>query len=263
MTAANRTLWDTHSHILPDFDDGPETTEEALAMIELSIERGVTGIVATPHSLSVDDRGGVPALKLRVRQISALIDQRELPLELAIGMEIRLFPDAADRLNSGTYLPLNGTRIPLIEFDYTQWATFYDNALFNIALAGFTPLLAHVERIAPLQQHPERVTAYVERGYYTQITGISLLGGMGRVPQQRAEAFLARGEVHVIASDTHATDGSRQPWPIGVAQRLESLVGEAAAQTLIYENPARVVGGQTPNAVEPAPKQRRRFWPFN
>ena len=78
-----------------------------------------------------------------------------------------------------------------------------------------------------------------------------------------AEAFLAHGEVHVIASDTHATHGSRQPWPTGVAQRLESLVGEAAAQTLIYENPARVVGGRTPHAVEPAPKQRRRFWPFN
>jgi len=210
MTAANRTLWDTHSHILPDFDDGPETTEEALAMIQLSIERGVTGIVATPHSLSVDDRGGIPALKLRVRQISALIDQRELPLELATGMEIRLFPDAADRLNSGTYLPLNGTRIPLIEFDYTQWATFYDNALFNIALAGFTPL----PKSASSPRTPTPRTTRASPGPQASPSGWSRW--WAKPPRKRSS--------------------TKTP---------------------------HVVGGHTPNAVEPAPKQRRRFWPFN
>ena len=97
----------------------------------------------------------------------------------------------------------------------------------------------------------------------SQITAGSILGHFGARAKRTAHYLLKMGLVHVIASDTHATDGSRQPWPTGVVQRLESLVGEAAAQTLIYENPARVVGGQTPHAVEPAPKQRRRFWPFN
>jgi len=262
MAASKRALWDTHSHVLPDFDDGPDTTEGAIAMIKLSAERGVTGIVATPHSISVDNLGGIAELNDHVGRLKARIIEHNVPVELVTGMEIRLFPDAAERLTAGTYLPLNGTHIPLIEFDYTQWANFYDDALFNISLAGFTPLLAHVERIVPLQEHPERVTAYVDRGYYTQITGISILGGMGSTAQRCAERFLARSQVHVIASDTHTTNGSRQPWPPGIEERLTSLVGEEAAQTLVYDNPTRVVTGGTPRAIEPAPKKRRRFWLF-
>jgi protein-tyrosine phosphatase len=262
MAASRRALWDTHSHVLPGFDDGPGTTEEALAMIKLSTQRGVTGIVATPHSISVDGLGGIAALNDHVGRLKARIIEHNIPIELVTGMEIRLVFDTAERLAAGTYLALNGTQIPLIEFDYTQWAQFYDDALFAIALAGFTPLLAHVERIVPLQAHPERVTAYVDRGYYTQITGNSILGGMGSTARRCAERFLTRGEVHVIASDTHATNGSRQPWPAGIDECLTSLVGEQAAQTLVYDNPLRVVTGQAPLAIEPAPKKRKRFWLF-
>jgi len=141
MAASKRALWDTHSHVLPDFDDGPDTTEGAIAMIKLSAERGVTGIVATPHSISVDTLGGIAELNDHVGRLKSRIIEHNVPVELVTGMEIRLFPDAAERLTAGTYLPLNGTHIPLIEFDYTQWANFYDDALFNISLAGFTPLL--------------------------------------------------------------------------------------------------------------------------
>jgi protein-tyrosine phosphatase len=189
MAQAKRALWDTHSHVLPDFDDGPEAIEEALEMVRLSAERGVTGIVATPHSISVDHLGDIAELNDRVGRLKSRIIEYNVPVELVVGMEIRLFPDTAARLTAGTYVPLNGTRIPLIEFDYTRWAEFYDDALFNVALAGFTPLLAHVERIEPLQQHPERVTAYVERGYYTQITSNSVLGGMGRIPPTTRRAL--------------------------------------------------------------------------
>ena len=42
-------IWDIHAHILPDTDDGPVDFESSLVMLRTAIDRGVTGIVATPH----------------------------------------------------------------------------------------------------------------------------------------------------------------------------------------------------------------------
>lgn len=41
-------LVDIHSHILPGLDDGAQTIDESLAMLQLAAENGTTDIVATP-----------------------------------------------------------------------------------------------------------------------------------------------------------------------------------------------------------------------
>jgi protein-tyrosine phosphatase len=254
-------LWDTHSHVLPDLDDGPENIDAAIEIIAISAQRGVTGIVATPHSLSVLDAGGPAVLNDRLGRLKALIHEHSIPVELVPGMEIRLLPDAAEHLSAGRFITINGTRTALVEFDYTQWASYSDQALFDIAVAGHSILLAHVERIVPLQEHPGRVERYIEQGYFSQITAMSLMGGFGSKAKKTAEYLLSKGAVHVIASDTHSSHGTREPWPEGLDRRLERLVGGDAAQLLIYENPARVVNGETPLPVEPRPN-KRRLWPF-
>ncbi len=253
-------LWDTHSHVLHDLDDGPETIDAALEIIALSAERGVTGIVATPHSLSVLDAGGPAIINDRIGRLRALISEHSIPIELVPGMEIRLMPDAAEHLSAGRFITLNDTKTALVEFDYTQWATYSDQALFDIAVTGHHILLAHVERIVPLQLHPNRVVHYVERGYFSQITAASLTGGFGSAPKKTAEYLLSKGAVHVVASDTHSSHGLRKPWPAGVVERIEKLVGEDAAHLLVHENPARIVNGETPLPVEPHPKRRFRFF---
>ena len=40
---------DFHTHILPEMDDGSESVEESIQMLELSAGQGVKWMVATPH----------------------------------------------------------------------------------------------------------------------------------------------------------------------------------------------------------------------
>ena len=40
---------DFHSHVLPGMDDGAKDTDESLALLRLTKEQGIDGIVATPH----------------------------------------------------------------------------------------------------------------------------------------------------------------------------------------------------------------------
>jgi protein-tyrosine phosphatase len=258
-----RPLYDIHSHILPDIDDGAADLDVTLAMLRTAAERGVTSIVATPHSYAVAERGGIATLNDRLDRAKALLDEHGIPLELLPGMEIHLMPDVPEHLAAGRYIPINGTRYVLVEFDYTQWAPYTDDLLFEIATQRFVPLLAHVERITPLQDHPDRVLALIERGYYTQITAMSLMGGFGPQPQKTAEYLLKHNAVHVVASDMHRPDGNRQPWPREADARLARIVGEEAATVLIYENPARVVRGEPLLTIAAKPARRRwGFLPF-
>lgn len=41
---------DTHAHILPSLDDGPQTIEESVELCKIAANDGIKKIVATPHS---------------------------------------------------------------------------------------------------------------------------------------------------------------------------------------------------------------------
>ena len=258
-TKPDAPLYDIHCHVLFDIDDGAVDAPMALEMLQLSAQRGVTGMVVTPHSMDVAERGGVDVLDDRLGRVRALVDERGIPMELLPGMEVHLMPDVPERLASGGYIPLNGSRYVLVEFDFIQWANYTDTVLFDIALQGRTPLLAHIERIGPVQEHPAIVEGLVQRGSYTQITAMSLLGELGAGPKQTAEALLKRGLVHVIASDTHRPSGSRRPFLAEIFERLAGLVGDEGAAALLYENPAAVVRNGRLASVEPKPRKRRRW----
>ncbi len=258
--APAKPLYDVHSHVLFDIDDGATDEAMALDMLRLSSERGVTTIVATPHSQDVREHGGLPTFQDRMTRTGALLKENGIPIELLPGMEIHLMPDVPELLASGEYLPLNGTRYVLIELDFVQWASFTDDLLFRIALEDYVVLLAHVERIGPVQQRPGLIEPLVHRACFTQVTASSLLGGFGDEARRTAEALLKRGLVHVIASDAHRPDGNREPLLAGAHDRLVELVGEDAAEAALYANPAAVVRGEPLSPVEPQPPRRRRWW---
>lgn len=264
MAAETRTstpaLYDVHTHVLFDIDDGATDEQMSLAMLRLASERGVTGTVATPHSLDVAEHGGIAALKDRLERTRALLDEQGVTMELLPGMEVHLMPDVPERLAQSDYIPLNGSRYVLTELDFVHWASYTDEVLFQMELAGHRPLLAHVERIGPLQDHPELLQGLVERGYFAQVTSASLLGMLGPKPQRAAETMIKRSLVHVIASDTHRPEGNRGPLLAAAHARLVELAGAAAAHTMLYANPAAVVQDKPLTAVEPPPRRRRWFW---
>ena len=39
---------DTHLHILPGIDDGPDTLEDALALARVLVQEGIHSAIATP-----------------------------------------------------------------------------------------------------------------------------------------------------------------------------------------------------------------------
>nr|MBC8227965.1 histidinol-phosphatase [bacterium] len=81
---------DIHAHIIPGVDDGAESMEDSIAMLQKSSVSGVDIIVATPHlmpgSYMVSSEGRDEILlKLRKR-----VTELNIPIEVLPGRECYL-----------------------------------------------------------------------------------------------------------------------------------------------------------------------------
>jgi protein-tyrosine phosphatase len=121
-----------------------------------------------------------------------------------------------------------------------------------------TPVLAHPERNADVQQRPELLDSIVAGGALVQVTAGSVDGRFGRRAAAAAHALIDRRLVHLLASDAHNTANRS----IGMHDAVAALGDEALGHWLTDGVPRAIVeGGEVPERPEPA-APRRRFRPF-
>ncbi len=141
----------------------------------------------------------------------------------------------------------------LVEFDAMQWANYTQEVLFQVQLLGVVPVLAHVDRIVPLQENLAYLEELVEHGALAQVTATSVAGGFGARARHAAEEMLRRGLVHILASDTHRPTGLREPFLASAASRVTELVGADATHALLYDNPASIIADGPVSPISPQP----------
>jgi len=253
-------LYDLHNHLLPGLDDGPSLIEESLAMARIAARDGIRVIVATPHLKDVLERSAEDQLTSKLAQLQELIGRERLGIQLKRGMEAVVDPGLPLRLKEGALHSLNGSRYVLVEFPPSLYPPFADDALFQIQLAGYTPIIAHPERHAPVQRNIELLAALVERGMLAQVTAGSYLGSFGRDAKRAAEALLKRNLVHIIASDAHAARGHRTPVLSQAFSAVSKMVGEAKALQMVNDTPKAIVSGQEVKVEPPLAAARKRIF---
>lgn len=245
---------DIHSHVLPMVtnDDGVETYEEAIALVEKGYEEGLTGIIATPHVQSIVPPEYESELKEKQENLQQLLIKKGIAVKVYIGSEIYCDPAAVDVVKK-KYLSLNETgKYVLVEFPMNSIPEGSDEVLFQIQLQGLTPIIAHPERNMTIIQKPNRLYELVQRGMYAQLTASSLLGRSGSKVQKLSKQLLIHRLVHFVASDAHHPRSR----PLVLAEALpvvEELIGEHEAHDLFVTNPQHVINGEKIPAEDPEP----------
>lgn len=241
---------DLHSHVLPGVDDGARTIEDSRELASKAASEGITAIAATPHV-----RHDYPTTPDRMEaEVAALrrdFSEQGIPVEILHGGELDLQAMRAlsqDDLRRFT-IAQNG-RYLLVEFPYRGWPLDLEQTLFDLALSGFAPILAHPERNAEVQAEPGRLSPFVDRGGLVQITAASLDGRIGRRSRQAAQELIEAGLAHILASDAHLPEIRE----VGLAAAAEALDDELA-RYLTQAAPSAIVAGE---AVPPPPARRRR-----
>ena len=125
-------------------------------------------------------------MEYRVAELNAELAQARIPLEVRTGGELALEWLARLSIEELRRFGLGGNpRYLLVETPYYGWPLALADSLFSLRAQGITPVLAHPERNAEVQSHPERLAQLVEGGVLVQVTAASL-ASMCTIPSARS-----------------------------------------------------------------------------
>ena len=253
---------DIHSHILPHIDDGSESMEDSIAMLENSIASGVDAIVATPHLYPGIYMAPTTYRDELLMELREEVKQRQLPIEIISGRESYLSPEIYDYEKELGKLAINDSgKYLLIEFPMQEIPEYAARMIFDIQVQGITPILAHIERYVDIIVNPNLALKYIEIGCLMQVNIGSIFGRYGNRIQQTAEILLAHQMVHIVASDMHSSNSM----PLGEGfEALSEIVGLEEASCLVEDRPRAVIENRSVSFPEPLvyrPKRSfRNLW---
>ncbi len=252
---------DTHAHLLPFWDDGADSWETALAMLDMAEQDGIDTVVCTPHILTPRELLQEDVLWARYEELVERAQRKNLHLTIHMGAELFVNPDL-DLSHKIATLAQNG-RYYLVEFPMGMMPEFVASGFLKKNQAGHrTPVLAHPERYIRVIQNPQEAYTYVERGALLQINAGSLLGVFGSTIKEVAFQLVRARLVHVVASDAH--DLKARPLVLSRAfEVVAAEIGQEKAGHLFSENPRRIFRGE--NIIKEHPKPvvaatKRSFW---
>ena len=239
---------DIHSHIVFDVDDGPESIEESKNLLREAYSQGVRTIVSTSHrrkGMFETPEEKIATNFLMVREMAKEVAD---DLIIAYGAEIYYTPDIVEKLEKKLIPTLNDSRYALIEFSMNTPYRDMHKGLSDILMLGITPVIAHIERYDALENNEKRVQELIDMGCYTQVNSSHVLkpklfGETYKFMKKRAQYFLERDLVHVIASDMHNLD-HRTPHMEEAYDIIAKKYGEDKAKELFKDNPRKILMDQ-------------------
>jgi len=252
---------DFHNHVIPGVDDGAADVDEALAALETMREQGATVVIATPH-LNGAATQDPEVLERALAEIDlgweALTAAAPAAPRLERGVELMLDVMAPDL--SDPRLRLAGTRFALVEFPFMTVPPNATQALFELQVNGWTPILAHPERYANASSSLADAEEWRRSGALLQVNAGSLLGRYGDRARKLGWGLVERGWAAYLCSDFHA----RGRYPVAAAmQALADAGASEQAELLFSANPQRLLAGEAPLPVPPVtrhvPLWRRVF----
>lgn len=238
-----KNIADLHCHIIPEFDDGPQSIEESVAMIRLAMQEGISTIVSTSHCSDLKNIDKF--VELRDSKLNTLRDhlkEEDIYIKIIKGAEVYIGMNLFDSVHI-EQLTLGDTKYMLIEFPMHSIPLFAEEFFYRLLLRGYVPIIAHPERNEQILRTPELLHRFVDLGALAQLTGGSITGYFGHRVQRCAHTILNNEIAHIVATDSHNID-KRKPIVKECIKKLNSWVGETKTRDLVLNTPLLILSNK-------------------
>ncbi len=223
-------LFDLHSHILPEIDDGAKDMEESIQILKLMKEQGITDVIATPHFYPAEDNLDefINATSSAYKDLKKQMVEKAFP-NIYLGCELLYFSGIST--SDAVYkFCLNNTKFLLIEFtdDCINESMFKDVLNLRDGL-GIEPIIAHVERYCGAKKYKKFIKFLVAHKIPVQINADSVITPLFR---RIIKKLLKAPLFCVIASDAHSVV-QRPPKIKEALEHITKLYGEDYTSRLL------------------------------
>ena len=230
---------DIHNHLLFGIDDGSQSIEETIEMLEAANKQGITNIIVTPHYV-LDGTYYVSKDKIEEMILSLEDKTKELGITLHVGHELFIHRDLCDHLKSNKCSTLGNSKYILVEFPFDRYSDDYDYILEDLRSLGYKIIIAHPERYKYVRDDVNFCLRWLDEGYLLQCNQNSF---MRKETQKLMKQMMKYGFISFIASDAH---GRKRPSHLKeVYELVVSKYGKEVADDLFYNNAKAILNYET------------------
>lgn len=224
-------MLDLHAHILPGVDDGAETFEDTVKLLEQMRDQGVSTAVATVHFYPTSE------------VLEDFLKKRETALSLsnsaAGNFGVKILPGAEvlyfggiGKFSGIKKLTLGDSKYLLLELLGIK--KIDDKVIKDIISIkeelGITPVIAHVERYCKYRGYKKLIKALTGKKALCQINATFFLK---RAENRAVKKLLKAGLVDFVASDCH--DPKNRPVRLSEALKLLREISSEETDKIIQK----------------------------
>ena len=232
---------DIHNHMLFGVDDGAKSQRETEQLIEASYADGVRHLCFTPHYHPAYFGEHQEKIACAFDYAKTYAATHFADLQLYLGSELRYERSCVEWVGRGKCRTLNDSDYLLVDFLYGEHSETILDAMLRVLNAGYTPVLAHVERYEKISHNLREIEQMKAWGVILQVDAQSVLGRLGYGSKIRARRLLAIGAIDVIASDAHDLV-DRPPQLRACYDYVAKKYSEDYARHLFWTMPLRIIG---------------------
>lgn len=226
---------DIHSHILPYMDDGAQDFDQALQMLDMAWEEGITHMIATPHYKQGRYRADTQAVLQQVEELQGMAQDQGIPVQIYPGTEVFYRGGLEEKLDRGKLWTLNGTEYVLVEFAPLEEYSYIRNAVDEMLGMGYKPVAAHVERYRCFLRDADRVRELKTMGCRIQVNSGSVAGEFGYLSGRFTRGLIQKELVDYLGTDAHDLN-KRRPLMKKCAEFLLKKCSQEYAYALLFGN---------------------------
>lgn len=225
---------DIHNHILFGIDDGSDSYQKSIEILNTLRSRGVTDIVATPHYIIGTNYNSNNKKKLEL--IKKL--QKDTSIKLYIGNEVYIDNNILEYIKNGEISTINNSKYLLMELPLNEKMDSYKDIIFNLRNNDIIPVIAHPERYHYMNIN--ELESLINQGCIFQGNISSLSGKYGKNAKKNLELLLKKHMIHVLGTDTHTHVVDLET----CYERLSNLVDEKMYDELLCKNFEKIVNNK-------------------
>ncbi len=194
---------DVHSHLIPGVDDGVQSVEESLEILQMMSNLGYQKVITTPHVMHDFYPNTTEGIRSRVKVLQEKVDLVGIDLEVEAAAEYYLDEHFIQMLDDDQPLLTFGDNYLLFETSFLNEPAYLREGIFKIISKGLKPVLAHPERYVFAQNKPELLEELIERGVLLQLNTISLSGYYSKEARKLAEMLIDEKVISFLGTDCH------------------------------------------------------------
>lgn len=221
---------DLHSHVLPGIDDGADSVETAVRLVENLRALGFQRIIATPHTMSDFYPNTPETIQTALGQLRTALTERGLDASIEAASEYYLDEYYLELLYREPLLTLPDRHL-LVEMSFMAPPPNLKELLFQTQARGYKPILAHPERYLYLAENKGLLRQVKDSGCLLQTNLLSLTGYYGKAVYRLGWELLEAGWIDLLGTDLHH---DRHAQALKSALRTDELV--RVAQKYRFKN---------------------------